>query len=512
MLVVGLGGGLVVEAVPPSIERIEVVEIEREMIRANRMIADQRRIDPLSDPRVHIIVNDARSALLLTQELFDAIVSQPSHPWTASASHLYTEEFFELAKNHLSEDGVFVQWMGLGFVDEPLLKTLVATLRNVFPYVQVYQPAIGGLLFTGTLRPFEPERTLLQAHLPGENLQLFSELGIYGPADVAAHLVLDAAGARDFSMGAPINTDDRNLLQTRSPAVTRSGMHLDTAAVLRPFDPLAKAELRWKRSQLVRRMLASGLRERAQGLAAATPAPADRHVGLGLVARDSGRIREAIRHFTRALELQPTSVEARAALLEFLHARAGDASRREFLRLSAAATAPQRTVIEGWNFEQEARWVELRGMEARLSAIPANDPSFPPAGRLRCAWRLADGDPELAAEALQILDGIISHTRSLDDLTLRARAAAQAGYLAGALASIAELNRLAGNTNAHRSSLREALDVVLELPHDAETSNFRARLVGVLRARVRGPTTASDRDARNESPARAPRDPAPARR
>ena len=44
-------------------------------------------------------MNDARSALLLTRENFDAIVSQPSHPWTAAASHLYTKEFFDLARD-----------------------------------------------------------------------------------------------------------------------------------------------------------------------------------------------------------------------------------------------------------------------------------------------------------------------------------------------------------------------------------------------------------------------------
>ena len=93
-----------VETASPSIDRIEVVEIESEMIRANRAIADQRRRDPLSDPRVHITVNDARSALQLTRERFDAIVSQPSHPWTAAASHLYTREFFELVRSRLSED------------------------------------------------------------------------------------------------------------------------------------------------------------------------------------------------------------------------------------------------------------------------------------------------------------------------------------------------------------------------------------------------------------------------
>ena len=66
---------------------------------------------------------------------FDAIISQPSHPWTAGASHLFTQEFFSLVRSRLHADGVFVQWMGLRFVNEALLRSLLATLLAVFPRI-----------------------------------------------------------------------------------------------------------------------------------------------------------------------------------------------------------------------------------------------------------------------------------------------------------------------------------------------------------------------------------------
>ena len=55
---------------------------------------------------------------MLTDLRYGAIVSQPSHPWTAGASHLYTRDFFEQVRGRLAPGGVFVQWMGLQFVDE----------------------------------------------------------------------------------------------------------------------------------------------------------------------------------------------------------------------------------------------------------------------------------------------------------------------------------------------------------------------------------------------------------
>ena len=96
--------------------------------------------DPLADPRLRLHLNDARNALLLTDMRFDAIVSQPSHPWSAGASHLYTREFFQLVRDRLAPDGVMVQWIGLRFVDADLLRTLLASLTAVFPEVQVYRP------------------------------------------------------------------------------------------------------------------------------------------------------------------------------------------------------------------------------------------------------------------------------------------------------------------------------------------------------------------------------------
>ncbi len=65
MLVVGLGGGVAVELVPRSIRRLDVVELETEVVEANRAIAELRMIDPLKDPRLRLLVNDARGALTL---------------------------------------------------------------------------------------------------------------------------------------------------------------------------------------------------------------------------------------------------------------------------------------------------------------------------------------------------------------------------------------------------------------------------------------------------------------
>ena len=239
MLVIGLGGGVALEGVPPTLERIDVVELEPEVVAANRAIADERRRDPLSDPRVRLTLNDARSALLLTERRYDAIVSQPSHPWTAGSSQLYTEEFLELVHRRLADGGVFVQWMGLSFVDRELLETVLATLQRVFPQVRAYRPLPSEVLFLASDQPIEVESQVSRV-IQEAGVDL-AAVGIFGPEDTAAALFLDEEGAAALAEGVRPNTDDDNRLAMRSPRIL--GEALGSAGadrILASRDPLAR--------------------------------------------------------------------------------------------------------------------------------------------------------------------------------------------------------------------------------------------------------------------------------
>ena len=48
--------------VSPSVETIDVVELEPEVIEANRRLADIRDVDPLADPWINVVINNARNA------------------------------------------------------------------------------------------------------------------------------------------------------------------------------------------------------------------------------------------------------------------------------------------------------------------------------------------------------------------------------------------------------------------------------------------------------------------
>jgi spermidine synthase len=121
---------------------IDAVEIDEELTEVGRRLFDMRA------PRLRVHTADARPWLKESEAEFDGIFidayRQPYIPF-----YLATEEFFELCRERLSDDGVVVINVGHPRGETRLERALTATMRAAFPYV---------------LRdPAEPTNTLLVA-------------------------------------------------------------------------------------------------------------------------------------------------------------------------------------------------------------------------------------------------------------------------------------------------------------------------------------------------------------
>jgi len=440
MLVIGFGGGALLEEVPATVAAIDVIELEPEVIQANRVVADRRAIDPLADPRLRIILNDARGALVLTEKRYDLVVSQPSHPWTAGASHLYTREFFELVREHLNPGGVFLQWIDFDFLDAPLLRTLVATLAGTYPHVRVYHSnPRGSFFFLGSDQPFGMVDSVRRAvRAAPEDLE---RVGVWGPEDVEYTLALDDAGARAFSAGAPESTDDRNLLQTRSPRVLLSPLtHEQAETLLRDFDPLRKLDPRLELPYLMRRLLGADP-VRARRLAATSLSARDRRLVEGLAALHDGQPRQAVPIFDalrREAPDGPAAREARAVLARLFRNQLL-AGQPEVAQIAAEIPEPGASVIEGWALQAREDFAGLQLLEPRLAAVARQDPLYAHAMRLRVAWRRAVGAPGLLRESLALLDTELCALATTADLELRLRVALEAGEDFSALITLSAL-------------------------------------------------------------------------
>ena len=137
--VVGQGSGMSshVLLASPAIDKLVTIEIEPEMIRGSRLFypANRRVFD---DPRATFAIDDARSYLAAGRDQYDIILSEPSNPWVAGISGLFTTEFYRTLRKYMTDDGILAQWLQVSEIDDGLVLSVVAALAENFASYAVF--------------------------------------------------------------------------------------------------------------------------------------------------------------------------------------------------------------------------------------------------------------------------------------------------------------------------------------------------------------------------------------
>ncbi|MDJ0868122.1 MAG: fused MFS/spermidine synthase, partial [Myxococcota bacterium] len=94
-----------------SLDRIDVVDISRDVLAASDVVFPEPGEDPLGDPRVEVHVEDGRYFLQSSARRYDLITSEPPPPKHASVNNLYSREYFELIRKRLAPGGVNTYWL-----------------------------------------------------------------------------------------------------------------------------------------------------------------------------------------------------------------------------------------------------------------------------------------------------------------------------------------------------------------------------------------------------------------
>jgi spermidine synthase len=453
LLVVGYGGGVVLEEVPDDIQHIDVVEIEPRMIDANEATRGLRKNMPLADGRVRVVINDVRSALNLTQRRYDAIVSQPSHPWTAAASHLYTREFMTQARNHLSDGGVFVQWLNVSFLDESQLRSFAATVLDVFADARLYRPDPYTLIFVAS--------TGSDHYRPPEG-NAFPAVGINTPEDVLVALAAEGPALRRLSRGAPIITDDRNRMAIVS-AGAGSLTPEATDRLLAPFDPLRVPNPAFQRSYLARRLAMLGARDRLGVLASATDPQSQMGYEVNAVRLaadgDSDAAQDMIQ---QGLARYPQSEDLRYEYIQpWLTRLARGTAPKEITAQAAKLTHSAAAVVRGTVLASQHRWDDLRSLDNSLNEAGWRDPWKLDAVLLQVQWRSQEGR-QRGDEALKLIDEAIAARPALALYAARVQSALAAKRSNVVVESIWEYGAgLFADTSLDSTELRPALQQLL---------------------------------------------------
>ena len=225
--IVGLGTGSTAGwlAALPEMQRTDVVELEPAMLQVARACAPVNR-DVLDNARVRVLIGDAREVLTTTPERYDLVFSEPSNPYRAGIASLFTREFYQSAAHRLTPDGVFLQWLQAYAIDGQTVATILATLADVFPEVEIWQTHDRDLLLIGSKAPLAHDLEGLAARMRQEPYATALRVAWRATDvhEVLGRFVGGPAVARHFrEAGAALNTDDLNLVEFSFARTVSSG-------------------------------------------------------------------------------------------------------------------------------------------------------------------------------------------------------------------------------------------------------------------------------------------------
>jgi spermidine synthase len=219
-LVIGCGAGVTAGAVSvdPGVEQETVAEIEPLVPRVISTYFAEHNFDLVNNPKVRILIDDARHFLFTTDEKFDAITSDPLDPWVKGAAMLYTREFFELVKERLNPGGVVTLFVQLYESNTEAVKSEIGTFFEAFPKGMIFANTYNGggydLVLLGqvegtTINLDEIDARLKKPEYAAVAKSLF-EIGMFSAVDLFATFGGQAADFTAWLKDAEINRD-RNL-------------------------------------------------------------------------------------------------------------------------------------------------------------------------------------------------------------------------------------------------------------------------------------------------------------
>ncbi len=242
VLVIGLASGISAGAVAmhPGPERIDVVEIEPAAVAASHHF-DEHNNRPLEDPRVNLIINDARNHLMLVPDgTYDMVNAEPSNPWISGVSNLFTKEFFTLGKRKMAPGGIWAQWVQMYGMTPPDLRSVLITFADVYQHMSVFRVDSSDLVILGSDAPIDVSASDIFDNI-GPNLpvvQSLASVDVETTEDLVALFLLDRDAVVRLAGDSERNTDDNMLIEYSAPFHLHEETRADNAEMLLGVAPV----------------------------------------------------------------------------------------------------------------------------------------------------------------------------------------------------------------------------------------------------------------------------------
>ncbi|MCP4345672.1 MAG: hypothetical protein GY795_09110 [Desulfobacterales bacterium] len=155
IMVVGLGTGVTAGELTlyPDADCIDVAEISPSVIEALPYFHKFTN-NVHENQKVVIHKGDAFRILGRSRKKWDIITSEPSNPWVSGVDLLFTQEFYKLAREHLTENGILVQWIHVYYASPAMVGMIVNTIQQEFKEAHVFMVNGADLLLVASQSDF----------------------------------------------------------------------------------------------------------------------------------------------------------------------------------------------------------------------------------------------------------------------------------------------------------------------------------------------------------------------
>ncbi len=246
VLMICFGGGVAAGAasVLPDVKSLTIVDLEQSVVKAASLLSHENN-NLLQNPKAHVVIDDGRNYIMTSQRKWPVIVSDSTHPKSGDSWVLYTQEFYRQVRDHLTDDGVFVEWVPIHGLSLDEFKIITRTFQSVFPHASLWvvhgfdeQAKLGSyVLFAATPQSLKIDVAKLRARLSAEPVRRDLEpYGLHTPAGFLDSFLCAEDSLRRWTGPGPVNTDDLPLTQYMTQY--SAGPRLHNANLLEPVEDI----------------------------------------------------------------------------------------------------------------------------------------------------------------------------------------------------------------------------------------------------------------------------------
>lgn len=211
---IGLGTGILIGEVARhlGIRSVECVEISDSVITAAHQF-DHLDGRAMSNPAIRVIDDDGVNFLHRSRRRYDAIIADgKSRSGHAGNAVFYSEDFYRMSLDHLTDHGIMVQWVPLDVTPDDL-RIIVRTFLAVFPHSYLWFGNRSCFL-VGLPRPLAIDLAQAQRVLSEDATADLRRHGWQDAQEVAGLLIADQASlARWVGTDGPVNSLERPILE-----------------------------------------------------------------------------------------------------------------------------------------------------------------------------------------------------------------------------------------------------------------------------------------------------------